>query len=296
MCNLTEVNVSDITSQEELNNRARAAAFIGTLQAGYTNFHYLRPEWKEACERDALIGVGMTGIGSGAVLDFNLTEAAEVVKEENERVASAIGINIASRTTTVKPSGTSSLVLGCSSGIHAWHNDFYIRRISVGKDEAIYSYLAEHHPQLLEDDYFRPDTQAKIEIPMAAPPGSILRNERALHLLERVRRFNEEWISAGHRKGENTHNVSCTISVAEDEWADVGEWMWKNRHGFNGIAVLPYDGGTYPQAPFEDIDEDKFKMLFNTLTEIDLTKVHESSDNTDLSGEIACSGGACEFV
>lgn len=295
-CNLCEVNAGDVTSQEDLNERSRAAAFIGTLQAGYTDFHYLRDEWKEATEKDSLIGVGMTGIGTGAVLQYDLREAAQEVKRENERVAELLGINPAARTTTVKPSGTSSLVLGTSSGIHAWHNDYYIRRIRVGKNESIYPYLRDNHPELVEDEFFRPLEQAVIEIPQKAPEGSILRSEKPLELLERVARFNQEWVKEGHRDGQNTHNVSCTISVKDDEWEIVGDWMWKNRNYFNGISVLPYDGGTYTQAPFEDIDEERYRMLEQSLSSIDLTKIIEEEDNTDLSGEAACQGGACEII
>ena len=137
-------------SQEDYENRVRAAAFIGTLQAGYTDFHYLRPIWKKTTEKDALIGVSMTGIGSAAVLQMDMKVAANIVKRENARVAKAIGIRQAARCTTVKPAGTTSLTLGTSSGIHAWHNDYYIRRIRVGKNEAIYNYLAINHPELVE--------------------------------------------------------------------------------------------------------------------------------------------------
>ena len=295
-CNLCELNVSDISSQEDLNARSRAAALIGTLQAGYTDFHYLRDIWRETTERDALIGVGQTGIGSGTILQYDLEEAANEVLKENERVAELIGINKSSRCTTVKPSGTSSCVLGTSSGIHAWHNDYYIRRQRVGKNEALYGYLVENHPELVEDEYFNPDAQAVIEIPQKAPEGSILRTESPLDLLNRVGRFNTEWVATGHREGQNTHNVSCTISLKDDEWELCGEWMWKNRNNFNGISVLPYDGGTYIQAPFEDITEERFKMLEASLNDIDLTKVVETQDNTDLSGEAACAGGACEVT
>lgn len=289
------MNVSDVESQEDLNERAKAGAFLGTLQAGYTDFHYLRDCWKENTEKDALIGVGMTGIASGEVLKYDLVEAAAAVLEENRRVAGLIGINPAARTTTIKPSGTSSMVLGSSSGIHAWHDDYYLRRIRVGKDEAIYPYLAANHPELVEDEYFRPNEQAVIEIPQAAPEGAIMRSESALELLERVARFDVEWVRAGHIDGQNTHNVSCTISVKDDEWEAVGEWQWKNRNKFNGIAVLPHDGGTYMQAPFETITEEQYKMLESSLTTIDLTQVREEEDNTNHSQEAACAGGACEL-
>jgi len=295
-CNLCELNVSNVENQKDLNERAKAASFIGTLQAGYTDFHYLRDVWQETTEKDALIGVGMTGIGSGAVLPLDLEQATEEVLKENERVAKKLGINEAARTTTIKPSGTSSLVLGTSSGIHAWHNDYYIRRMRVGKNEAIYGYLAENHPELVEDEYFRPDDQAVIEIPQKAPETAILRHESPLELLDRVSRFNREWVRTGHRDGQNSHNVSVTVSVKEDEWDLVGDWMWKNRNHFNGISVLPYMGGTYKQAPFEDIDEEQYKVMESALTSIDLTQVQEAEDNTDLTGEIACGAAGCEVT
>jgi ribonucleoside-triphosphate reductase len=296
-CNLCEVNASDIESQEDLNERVKAATFIGTLQASYTNFHYLRDVWKRTTEKDALLGIGMTGIASGAVLSLDLKQAAKITKAENERVVELIGINKAARITTVKPSGTSSLVLGCSSGIHAWHDEFYIRRIRVGKNEALYTYLAIYHPELLEDDFFKPTIQAIISIPQQAPKTAIIRSEEtALTLLERVRKFNVEWVKAGHRKGANTNNVSATISIKPEEWEEVGKWMWENKETFNGLSVLNYDGGSYTQAPFESISEEKFKELANTLHELDLTKVVEMSDETKLMDQAACAGGACEIV
>jgi ribonucleoside-diphosphate reductase alpha chain len=293
-CNLCEVNVSDVVDQDDLNARVKAASFIGTLQAGYTDFHYLRPIWQRTTEKDALIGVSMTGIGSGAVLKLDMKAAAKVVKEENKRVADVLGINHSARTTTVKPAGTTSLTLGTSSGIHAWHNDYYIRRVRVGKNEAIYSHLALHHPELIEDEYFRPHDTAVIGIPQKAPADAIFRTESPIQLLERVKRVHGEWIKPGHRTGNNTHNVSATVSIREHEWDAVGEWMWENKEYYNGLSVLPYDGGTYIQAPFEDCTKEKYEELMKTLTEVDLSKVIEIEDNTDLSGEVACAGGACE--
>ena len=295
-CNLCEVNASDIESQEDLNNRVKAAAFIGTLQAGYTDFHYLRDVWKETTEKDALIGVSMTGIGSGTVLGYDMKKAAQLVKRENARVAKAIGINSAARCTTVKPAGTTSLALGTSSGIHAWHNDYYVRRIRVGKNESIYKYLVENHPLLVEDEFFRPHDTAVISIPQKAPEGSILRTESPFQLLERIKKVATEWVTPGHRKGSNTHNVSATVSLKAEEWETAGEWMWDNRKYYNGLSVLPFDGGTYTQAPFEDIDEGTYINKLQHLTDINLENVLESEDNTDLSGELACAGGACEIT
>ena len=293
-CNLTETNVDDITSQEDLNARVKAAAFIGTLQASYTDFHYLRSKWKEITEKEALIGVGLTGIGSAAVLGLNLDEAAQIVKEENARVAALLGINPAARTTTVKPSGTSSCVVGSASGIHAWHNDFYIRRVRVGKNESLYRYMLQNFPGLVEDCHFKPHIEAVMSFPQRAPKGAIIRTENFLDLLERVKRFNLQWVRQGHRSGENYHNVSCTISLKADEWEACGNWMWENRDNYNGISVLPYDGGTYIQAPFEDCTEEKFNEMFAMLHDIDLSKVIEEDDHTSLNEQVACAGGVCE--
>jgi len=295
-CNLCEVNASDIESQEDFENRVKAAAFIGTLQAGYTEFHYLRPVWQRTTEKDALIGVSMTGIGSGTVLGYDMTTAANIVKQENAHVAKILGINKSARTTTVKPAGTTSLALGTSSGIHAWHNDYYIRRVRVGKNEAIYTYLAKNHPELIEDEYFRPHDTAVISIPQKAPIGAIMRTESPFQLLDRIKKVHLEWVKPGHRTGNNTHNVSATVSLKEDEWDLAGEWMWKNRDHYNGLSVLPYNGGTYVQAPFEDCDETKYNEMLTTLKDVDLSKIVELDDDTNLSGEIACAGGACEIT
>jgi ribonucleoside-diphosphate reductase alpha chain len=295
-CNLCEVNVSNVESQEDLNERVRVGAFIGTLQAAYTNFHYLRDVWQKTTEKDALLGVGMTGIGSGAVLGLNLKEAADVAKAVNAEVAEKIGINKAARVTTVKPSGTSSLVLGTSSGIHAWHNDYYIRRIRVGKNEAIYTHLSIHHPELVEDDFFKPTIQAVISVPQRAPEGSILRTENVMDMLERVKKFNTQWVKKGHRKGANTNNVSATVSIKEGEWEKVGQWMWENKETFNGLSVLPYFGGSYTQSPYEDCTEEQFDEMVTHLHNIDLSKVVEFSDETALMDQAACAGGACEIV
>jgi len=294
-CNLTETNVGDVDSQEELNLRVKAATFIGTLQAGYTDFHYLGEKWRRNAEKEALLGVSMTGIGSGKVLSLNLEEAANVAKNENKRVAAIIGIKQSHRICTVKPAGTSSIVCGTSSGIHAWHAPFYIRRVRIGKNEALYTFLLNNHPELLEDDYEKPELQSIIAIPQRAPEGSIFRNENVIEQLERIKKWNVEWIKPGHWKGVNRHNVSATCYVKEHEWNEVGEWLWENKNDYTGLSFLPYHGGTYKQAPFEDIDEETFEKLYKTLKEVDIMGVLEFKDDTNLSGELACSGGSCEI-
>ena len=294
-CNLTEVNASNIKDQADLEARVSAASFLGTLQAGYTDFHYLREIWRKNTEKDALLGVSMTGIAANKVAELDLHMAAIEVVNENKRVAEIIGIKPAARTTCIKPAGTTSLVLGTSSGIHAYHDEYYIRRLRVGKNEAIYDYLSKEHPSLIEDEYFKPHEQAVISVPQQAPLNAITRNESVFDLLERIKEFSISWVRAGHKDGLNTHNVSATVSIKEDEWDSVGDWFWLNRHYYNGLSVLPFDGGTYTQAPFETCDKDKFEELTGALTNVDLTKVIETQDNTDLSGELACAGGSCEI-
>jgi ribonucleoside-diphosphate reductase alpha chain len=292
---LTEINASDITTQEELNARARAASFVGTLQAGYTDFHYLREGWRTQTEQEALLGVSMTGIASGNVDRLSLAEAARVVLEENERVAKLIGINKAARACAIKPAGTTSLVVGSSSGIHAWHNKYYIRRIRVGKNEAIYKYILETNPSLVVDDYEKPHLQGIFEFPQKAPLNAITRDEDTMNFLERIKKFNLEWVREGHRGGSNFHNVSATVYVKPGEWETVGKWMWDNKEHYTGLSVLPYNGGTYAQAPFEDIGETQYNEMVKRLESIDLHDVYEDEDNTNLSAEAACAGGACEI-
>ena len=295
-CNLTEINMANIESQEDFNARASAASFLGTLQASYSDFHYLRDIWRKNTEKDALLGVSMTGIASKSNLELNYEEAAQVVKDTNNVISAALNINIAARTTAVKPAGTTSLVLGTSSGIHAWHNDYYIRRMRLGKNEAIYSYLAIHNPELLEDEYFNPTSQAVISVPQKAPDGAITRHESTLDLLERVKLISKDWVKQGHSKGNNTHNVSCTVSVRDDEWKIIGEWMWANKEYYNGLSVLPYHGGTYKQTPFEDCTKEVYEQMMTTLKNVDLSKVIEIQDNTNFVDAAACGGGNCEIT
>jgi len=293
-CNLCELNVSDITSEEDLLQRVKAATFFGTLQAGFTDFHYLRSIWKQTTEKDALIGVGMTGIASGFVLNYDLKNAAQLCKEENQRVADLIKINAAARTTTIKPSGTSSCVLGTSSGIHAWHDEYYLRRITLLKSDPLYTYLKMNHETLLEDSILK-SNEAYAVIPQEAPKGSILRTESAMDLLKRIYKFNTEWVKEGHRKGHNTNNVSATVSIKGDEWEEVGKWMFENKDSYNGISVLPFDGGTYTQAPFETCTKEVFDKLSMSLKEVDLTKVFEDDDNVNFTENLACGPEGCEI-
>jgi ribonucleoside-diphosphate reductase alpha chain len=289
------VNVSDVEDQEDLNNRVAVASFFGTLQAGFVDFHYLRPIWQKTTAKDALLGIGMTGIGSGEVLKYNLELVANTAKTVNQDISAIIGTNEAARITCIKPSGTTSLVLGTASGIHAWHAPYYLRTMRFNKSEDLAMYLEINHPELCEDDVLRPKDTLCVRIPVAAPEGSILRTESPLDTLERVKKFATEWILPGHINGDNTHNVSATISIT-DEWEVVGQWMWTNRNVYNGLSVLPYFGGSYKQAPFEDITKEQYEEKIISLQSVDLTKVTELDDSVDFGAIAACSGpGGCEI-
>ena len=296
-CNLSEINMANIVDQDDYNSRVKVAAFIGTLQAGYTNFHYLRNVWKETTERDALLGVSGTGIATQNFLNLDHAKAVELIKQENKRISKLIGIRSAARTTLVKPAGTASCVLGSSSGIHPWYDKYYLRRMRIGKNENIFNYLNEEHPYMLEDDLEKPNLQSIACFPIEAPESAITRDEGVFNLLNRIAMFSTQWIKPGHVKGDNTHNISATISVKDHEWQDVGNWMWENRNLYNGLSVLPYDGGTYRQTPFESITEDRYKNLISQMKPIDLKRVKEEKDETNLNQQIACGGGgSCELT
>lgn len=298
MCNLTEINAGVITDQKSFNEAAEAGAFIGTLQAGYTDFHYLNPKWKISCEKDALLGVSMTGIASGNVEPLSMQDAADHAKKSNVDTAKAIGIRKAARITAVKPAGTTSLVLGTSSGIHAWHAEYYIRRMRAGKDEKLAQYMMQAAPGLVEQDVFVPH-QVVLSFPQKAPEGATVRTESMLSLLERVKNVAVNWVAQGHRSGSNKHNVSCTISVKDGEWEELTKWMWDNREHYNGISVLPFFGAeAYPQLPFEDISKEKYEEMLPLLNGIDISKVYEENGNAvNLSSELACSGpNGCEII
>jgi ribonucleoside-triphosphate reductase len=294
-CNLCEINVSDIESQGDLNDRVCAAAFFGTLQAGFTDFYYLRQIWKKTTEKEALLGIGMTGIGSGSILKYDLKEAASLAKMINSVFSNRIGINAAARVTCIKPSGTTSCVLGTSSGIHAWHDEYYLRTIRFNKNEDIASYLIVNHSELVEDDKLRPHDTICVRIPIKSPAGSILRTESAFDTLNRVKKFSQDWVLPGHGEGINSHNVSATVSIKPEEWEEVGKWMWDNKLFYNGLSVLPHDGGSYIQAPFESISKEEYERRFEQLSPIDLLSIIELDDNVNFNQEAACSGGKCEI-
>lgn len=300
-CNLTTAVVYDVDTQQELNDRVSAASFIGTLQSGYTDFHYLRPIWKETTEKEALIGVSMTGIASGSILGLNLIEAAKCVVDINIKTANIIGINSAARTTCIKPEGSGTLAAGViGSGIHSAHGKFFIRNNRINKNTAVYKYLENIMPEFVTSELANPNKKGVVSIPMCAGDDIITRDETAIEFLSRIKLFSDNWIMSGHISGNNTHNVSATVSIRDSEWDEVAEWMWTNKSNYNGLSILPYDGGTYKQAPFEEITEERYNELFSKFPEnVDFNKIIETFEEADIkhaSDNKACSGGVgCEI-
>ena len=294
-CNLTSINVYNVESQQDLNKRARVAAFIGTLQASYTDFHYLRPIWKETTEDDALLGVSMTGIASGRVLQYNLEEAALCVNDENKITSKEIGINIAANTTCLKPEGTGTFAAGVlGNGIHSIHDHYFFRNNRIKKKEPVYQFLKELMPEFVNDEFLNEEHGAVVSMPIKAPDGCLLRNEGALAMLERVRKFTSEWVRAGHNRGNHRHNVSATVSISNEEWGVAADWMWENREIYNGLACLPYSDHVYKQAPFETITKEQYeRALLKFPKNVDFTSILEETNNVELVQQLACAGGAC---
>ena len=297
-CNLTTINQTAVKDKKDWLNRVYAATMLGTLQAAYTDFPYLRPIWKQTTEHEALLGVSCTGIAdtSGLITPEWLQEGAKLATEVNDKYARKLGINPAARITTIKPEGTASCVLGSSSGIHARHSEYYLRRVRMNKDDALTVYLKSIIPELVEDDVFSANG-AVVTIPQESPSGAIVRDsENVKSMFERTIMYQDNWIKPGHKQGLNSHNVSVTISYKDEEVEELFDLMWKFRESYTGISLLPFDGGTYQQAPFESCTKETFDKYNAMVKDIDLTKVREADDNTNRIDNLACAGGLCEIT
>lgn len=296
-CNLTTTNLTGIKNEKDFHNRVYASALLGTLQAGFTDFPYLSEKWKNVTESEALIGCSFTGIADASNLSGEeLQKAARLVLEVNETYSKKIGTNIASRTTAIKPEGTASCVLGSSSGIHARHSDHYLRRVRMNKDDELARYLMKVVPELVEDDIFSP-TGVVVTIPQESPKGAITRHqESASELFNRVKHYYNNWVLPGHRAGDNTHNISCTINYKPEEVELLFHSLWNDRYQYAAVSLLPFSDAVYQQAPFEDCSKDTFEKFDKMVKEVDLTKVIELEDNTNRAEQLACAGGVCNIV
>jgi ribonucleoside-diphosphate reductase alpha chain len=306
MCNLTTINAAACNTPEEFYESCRAAALIGTLQASYVRMPYLGPVSQFINEREALLGVSITGIldNPGIFLDPAVLEAgAAEVRKENARVAALIGIPAAARTTCIKPEGTASLLLGTSSGIHPHHAKRYFRRVLANRLEQVYQHFRAANPGMTERSTYNANDDV-ITFPVQARSDAIIRDDlRAVDFLAHVRLVQQHWVQAGraHEKYNPGlhHNVSNTCVVRPEEWDEVAAFIWENRAYFTGIALLPFTGDkVYAQAPNEAVVTEADQARWNALNyvSVDYTTMHEDKDNTALKEISACAGGNCEVV
>jgi ribonucleoside-triphosphate reductase len=294
-CNLTEINVAAAEDKDALRSMVWAATVLGTLQAGFTDFNYIHPDWKKNAEEDALLGVGMTGQAERPDLmtEEILSDLADAALKINEGIAHLIQINPAKRIGTVKPSGTTSTVLGTTSGIHAAHANHYMRRIRIGKNDP----LAIALPKLLPEECIeRSDWEPNnviVKLPVSMQ-GLTRHDETAVELGNRALAVRNSWIKNSHRDGQNYHNVSLTINYKESEREELKTWMWENREYYGGISLLPFSNATYANAPFEDCTREEFESLENKLPQLDLSVITYQQKDDGRAGSAACEGGLCE--
>ena len=306
-CNLTEVVVRPKDCPKDLKEKVRLATILGTWQATLTNFRYLSKEWKSNCDEEALLGVSLTGImdnefTSGsydkkkevqAILDqlpALLTMLKEICVDTNKKVAKQLGIQPSAAITCVKPSGTVSQLVDAASGIHARHSKYYVRTVRGDKKDPLCQFLVEKGiPH--ESDVTKPEHTWVFSFPIKTATSAICRNDRsAIQQLEFWKLYQESWCE---------HKPSVTITVKEDEWIDVGAWVFKNFDMISGISFLPYSDHSYKQAPYQECDEEEYNaMVAKMPTDIDWNELskYEVEDNTRGSQEYACTGDKCEVV
>tara|TARA_R110000787_G_scaffold16774_12_gene52613 strand:+ start:4909 stop:7020 length:2112 start_codon:yes stop_codon:yes gene_type:complete len=306
-CNLTSCNGALITTKEEFYECVIGATIIGTLQASYTDFPYLSQAAKELTEEESLLGVSITGIfdNPDILLDKELEEeAAELVVDTNRIWAAKLGIPQAARCTCVKPEGTSSLILKSGSGIHAWHNHEFFRRVQCNKLDNVYKFFNKHNPHMCEESVWSANkTDDVITFPITAPPNAKVKKDiTAIQHLRLIKRVQQNWVIPGTTESNTrkvTHNVSCTVIVKDDEWDKVLHYLYNNRKFFGAVALLPYIGDKlFKQAPNESIitdeDKEKWNNLVDNYTPVNYKELKEKEDNTTLADSAACAGGACE--
>lgn len=306
-CNLCEINAAMFKSFDDFLQAAKAAAIIGTLQASYTDMPYLGWVSEVIAEREALLGIGMTGMMDAPEIALNPSFQATVagyVRLWNEQYATKIGIRPAARTTCVKPSGTTSLELGCvGSGHHAHHAKRYFRRVTADELEIVFQAFKAKNPHMCVR---KPDGKWVVEFPVEAPEGAVLKEHLTAHqFLEMVRSTQTNWVLNGTARPESSpglnHNVSNTVHVTPDEWDSAAEYLWENREFFTGVTLIAATGDKdYAFAPNEAVvtaeDEVRWNQLVAKYEPVDYTTILEMEDGTALTSEAACAGGSCLIV
>jgi ribonucleoside-diphosphate reductase alpha chain len=296
-CNLTEVVIDAEDTQETLSDKIALASILGTWQSTMTNFKYIRKNWKDNCEEERLLGVSLTGIFGNKLtgkmhdgLSKLLTDLREVAVSENEKEASLLGINQSVAVTTVKPSGTVSQLTGVSSGIHPWYSEYYIRSVRADNKDPLTAFLKDFGVPN-EPDVMKPDATTVFYFPIKAPDGAtVTRDLSAIDHLEMWKVYRENWTE---------HNPSVTINVAEDEWLEVGAWVYKNFDSVGGVSFLPASEHSYKQAPYQEITKEEYEIALEKMPKNipwQSLPLYELEDTTTGSQELACTAGACDVV
>lgn len=293
-CNLTEVVVRPDDTLASLERKARIASILGTIQSSFTNFKYLRKVWRDTCNEERLLGVSLTGICDNIGLLKRaevLNHLRDVVVQTNEQWAAILGINPSAATTCVKPSGTVSQLVDSSSGLHTRHSPYYIRTVRADNKDPLTAFLKDSGVYW-EEDVMSPENTSVFFFPIKSPEGSVTRHDQtAIEALELWKHLQDNWCE---------HKPSATVNVKEDEWLEVGAWVYENFDSLSGVSFLPYDGGTYKQAPYTEVTEEEFNewIAKHPTPEInwDNLPLYETEDTTTGSQELACTGGVCEVV
>lgn len=293
-CNLSEVVARAEDNEKSLLRKIRLATILGTYQSSLTHFPYLSKEWKENCEKERLLGVSITGQWDcPAVRNPKvLQKLKEEVNRVNKIYAKKFGINESTCTTAVKPSGTLSQTVDCSSGMHPRHAPFYIRRVRISTTDTLFKMLRDqgvpYHPEVGQTD--ESATTFVLEFPVKSPAGSIYKND--LSAIDQL----EHWKLV--KTNYTEHNPSVTVSIGENEWIEVANWIYKNWEIVGGLSFLPRDNHVYQLAPYEAIDEKKYNELAERLKHVDYSKIitYEKTDELDVKKELACAGNVCEIV
>ena len=291
-CNLTEVVVREKDTEKDLARKVRLATILGTIQSTLTNFQFLSAEWVKNTEEERLLGVSLTGIMDNKLTSNPDPKMLERLRDEarktNEKISETLGIPASTSITCVKPSGTVSQLVDAASGIHARHNDYYIRTIRMDKKDPIYNFMKDSGIRV-EDEQFHPNETAVFSFAMKAPKGAITRNDKtAIEQLENWLIYQRHWCE---------HKPSVTISVKDDEWVEVGAWVWKHFDEISGVSFLPHSDHTYAQAPYQDCNKESYDELYKyNPKELDWKTFIEKEDNTVGAQELACSSGSCEIL
>jgi len=292
-CNLTEVVIRSGDTVDEFKRKARIAAILGTIQSTFTEFKYLRKAWRDNCEEERLLGVSLTGIADNPELVSKevLNEVRDLVVATNKEWAERLGVPQSAATTCVKPSGTVSQLVNSGSGLHSRHSPYYLRTVRADNKDPLTQFLKDAGVYS-EADVTKPDSTTVFYFPMKSPEGSKMRDDdTAIGSLELWKTLQEEWCE---------HKPSATVYVREEEWPDVIAWVYKNFDMLSGVSFLPYDGGSYKQAPYQEVTKEQYEEWLEKhplpVIDWDDLKFYETEDMTTGSQELACVGNSCEVV